>query len=237
MLVAAKKVSRQFLRKREDSNVFFPVRELDFSFGGGELVVIDGASGSGKSTLMSMLAGLLRPTDGEIIYRDSGEAPDMKLYGLNDRELAVFRNRHIGVVPQGQTAISSLTLRENILLPYTIYGGMCRKEKKTDDIAKYADELMGRLGIAELGGVMTSELSGGEQRRMAVARALIRKPEVVMADEPTADLDEVSTRLVMELLKEKSESGSAVLVVTHDRDVMPYADTMYHMDGGVLTMV
>lgn len=235
MLVTARNVSRQFLRKREDSNVFFPVRELDFALDAGELSVIDGASGSGKSTLMSMLAGLLRPTEGEVVYRKEGDFPDTKLYELSDKRLAGFRNRHIGVAPQGQTAVSSLTVRENILLPYTLFGGKLRK--KWGEAGSYADELMDRLGIAQLSDVMTSELSGGELRRMAIARALIRKPEVIMADEPTADLDEENTRLVMELLRAQRESGCSVLVVTHDREVMPYADTVYHMDGGVLTAV
>lgn len=231
MLVTARNVSRQFLRKREDSNVFFPVRELDFTLDTGELAVIDGASGSGKSTLMSMLAGLLRPTEGEVVYKAEGDFSDTKLYELSDKKLAGFRNRHIGVAPQGQTAISSLTVRENILLPYTLFGGKRRKKEEEN----YADELMDRLGIAQLSDVMTSELSGGEIRRMAIARALVRKPEVIMADEPTADLDEENTRLVMELLRAQSESGCSVLVVTHDREVMPYADTVYHMDGGALT--
>lgn len=231
MLVTARNVSRQFLRKREDSNVFFPVRELDFTLDTGELAVIDGASGSGKSTLMSMLAGLLRPTEGEVVYKAEGDFSDTKLHELSDKKLAGFRNRHIGVAPQGQTAISSLTVRENILLPYTLFGGKRRKKEEEN----YADELMDRLGIAQLSDVMTSELSGGEIRRMAIARALVRKPEVIMADEPTADLDEENTRLVMELLRAQSESGCSVLVVTHDREVMPYADTVYHMDGGALT--
>lgn len=235
MLVTARNVSRQFFRKREDSNVFFPVRELDFALDKGELAVIDGASGSGKSTLMSMLAGLLRPTGGEVTYRGDGDSPDTRLYELSDKKLASFRNSHIGVVPQGQTSISSLTVRENVLLPYTLFGGKYRK--KEGEAESYADELMEKLDIAELSDVMTSELSGGEIRRMAIARALIRKPEVIMADEPTADLDEENTRLVMELLRARSESGCSVLVVTHDREVMPYADTIYHMDGGMLTAV
>lgn len=236
MLVAARNISRQFIRKRKDSNVFFPVKELDFTLDTGELVVIDGASGSGKSTLMSMLSGILRPTTGEVMYCIGSDSDNTNLYKLNDRQLAEFRNKYIGVAPQGQTAVSSLTVRENILLPYTLYGKEYKKLKEAEQAETYADELMEKLGITELGDIMTSELSGGEMRRMAIARALIKRPEVIMADEPTADLDEENTHIVMELLKAQSMSGKAVLIVTHDRDVIPYADTVYHMKDGVLAI-
>ncbi len=225
MVVEAKQVSKQFLRKREDSNVFFPVKEVDFTLVPGEVTVISGSSGSGKSTLLHMLAGILAPTDGEILV--DGES----LYGKGDAALSRFRNESMGVIPQAQTAINTLTVLENILLPVTMYGA---KREALSQARERAGVLMERLGIQSLKNVKPTELSGGELRRMSIARALVRRPGLILADEPTSDLDEENTRLVLELLKETAGEGAAVLVITHDSQVLDYADAVYRMKDGTL---
>ena len=138
-----------------------------------------------------------------------------------------MRNRSFGIIPQGQTGLQCLTAAENVLLPVSMYGSSKGKEDK-------ARILLEKLGIDDLWDVYSNELSGGELRRMSVARALINDPGIIIADEPTGDLDADTTVLVMELLKERARNGAAVLIVTHDKDVMPYADTVYTMEKGVL---
>ncbi len=224
MVLEAKGASRQFIRKREGSNVFYPVKEANISLQSGEVTVISGASGSGKSTLMNMLCGILSPTEGEILLDDAN------LYAMDDKALSALRNRRFGIIPQVQTAIHSLTVEENILLPGTLYGGW----KTAKEHQARAQELQKRLGISSLKNVKASELSGGELRRMAIARALLLNPDVVFADEPTSDLDEENTALVLSLLKETAQQGSAVLIITHDKDVFPYADVAFRMKDGIL---
>ena len=229
MKLTAKGISKQFLRQREGSNVFYAVQETDFALEEGRLTVITGRSGGGKSTLLNMLSGLLSPTSGSIL------ADETDLYSLEDTALSAFRNQHFGMIPQGQTAIFSLTVEENILLPLTIYG-LQKKDPAAYEAAKaYAKELMAMTDIADLGPVMPSELSGGEMRRMAIARALIRHPDVVFADEPTGDLDDKNTQIILQLLKQIAEQGTAVLLVTHEKAALDYADILYRMDAGQLT--
>ena len=221
MKVKADNISRRYFRRSQGSNVFYAVTETDFSLSSGELTVIIGRSGSGKSTLLNMLAGILQPTGGQVYYDETD------IYALDDAKRSAFRNREIGVIAQGQTGLQSLTVLENILLPSRMYAG----EDKT--VAGLA--LLERLGIAHLQGVYPNELSGGEMRRLAIARALLGQPAVLLADEPTGDLDNENTHIVLGLLREAANQGAAVLLVTHEMEAAAYADHLYRMDGGVLT--
>ena len=221
MKLKAEKVGRRYFRSGKDTNFFYAVQQLDFEPEEGSVTVITGRSGSGKTTLINMLCGLLTPSDGSVLLdgRD--------IYELSDRERSLLRNRSFGIIPQGQTGLQCLTVAENVLLPVSMYGRTGEKEDK-------AKKLLEMLGIDDLRDVYSNELSGGELRRMAVARALINDPEIIIADEPTADLDADTTVLVMELLKERAKDGASVIIVTHDRDVIPYADSVYTMDKGEL---
>ena len=221
MKVKADKISRQYFRRSKGSNVFYAVAEMDFSLASGELAVIIGRSGSGKRTLLNMLAGILQPTGGQVHYDETD------IYSLDDAKRSVFRNQKIGLIPQGQTGLQSLTVLENILLPSRMYAD----EDKTSEAAALTE----RLGIAHLQGVYSDELSGGEMRRLAIARALICRPAVLLADEPTGDLDDENTHIVLGLLREAADQGAAVLLVTHETEAAGYADHLYRMDGGVLT--
>ena len=220
-MLRAEKISKEFIREMKGTNRFSAVQETDFNIKGGELVIITGRSGSGKSTFLNMLAGLLTPTKGRVFIDDTD------IYSLSDRELSRLRNQKTGFIPQGQTAVHSLSVIDNILLPYTLYGEY--------DKSEYAYELMERLDILSLENVFPKELSGGEIRRMSIARALIKKPEIILADEPTGDLDDENTRAVFEFFRDISNGGAAVVIVTHETDCEKYADRVLRMNGGVLS--
>lgn len=222
MELRAERISQDFLRYSAANGYFMAVQETDFCLRGGELTVITGRSGSGKSTLLHMLGGLLPPVTGCVLL-DGAD-----LYALGEDARARLRNRRIGMVPQCLMTLSALTVRENILLPALLYG-------EAEAAAPYADELMERLGIRKLGAVYPSELSGGELRRITMARALVRRPGILLADEPTGDLDDANTQLVLTLLRSAADGGTAVLLVTHEREAAHYADRHYTMDAGVLT--
>ena len=218
MELKAEGVSRRYFRQSKLSNVFLAVKETSLILPAGQLTEITGRSGSGKSTLLHMLAGLLTPTTGRVLLGSTD------LYALNDAERSKLRNKSIGVIPQGQTALRSLTVLENVKLPCVMYG-----DEVTDDTAL---ELLERVGLAALRYAWPNELSGGELRRLAIARALLRKPAVLLADEPTSNLDDENTRAVLRLLRQCADKGAAVLLVTHEREAAEYADRMLCMSDG-----
>ncbi len=221
MEVSVNNVTKQFMRKSKNSNVFEALKETNLTMQSGKLYEIMGRSGSGKSTLLNIIGGLLTPTGGSVVI------DGLDIYQLDDSELSAFRGENIGVIPQMQTGLASLNVYENIVLPLEIYG--------LKDETGYAYELMEKFDIAHLKEVMISELSGGEMRRMAIARALIRKPKVLLADEPTSDLDDENTQIVLSYLQEVAKTGIIVLLVTHESEALKYADEIYRMSGGVLT--
>lgn len=219
-IVRAENLRKQFFRKgRESARNFDAVAGVSLELSAGELVELVGRSGSGKSTLLNMIAGLAVPTEGSVIL----EGQD--LYALNDAELSKVRNATYGVVPQGQTALYNLTVVQNVKLPYLMY-------RPDDGIDDRAMALLSTLGIADLAEAYPAELSGGEMRRMAIARALICNPKVVLADEPTGDLDDENTIVVLESLRSIADAGAAVLVVTHEQAAEQYADRILRMDAG-----
>lgn len=220
MILKAENLSKRYMRKTGQANYFHAVKGVSLGLRRGELTVLMGRSGSGKTTLLHMLSGLLTPSEGVVRFGDAD------LYSMDDEALSRLRNEKIGVVPQGRSAIDSLTVLENVLLPGTMYGSGDEKE---------ALHWLEALEIAHLAGARPAELSGGELRRMALARALARKPAVLLADEPTGDLDDVSTERVLTALKDVTRnSGTAVLIVSHDTEATRYADVLYRMDGGML---
>jgi putative ABC transport system ATP-binding protein len=194
----------------------------------GKIYAVFGPSGSGKSTLLNMLSGLLAPTTGKVFL------DDRDLYSLEDKELSSIRNERMGFLPQGQTAIHSLTVLENVLVPYTLHGQAPRRRNELDAALSRAGALLGELEIGGLADVMPSELSGGEVRRMAIARALIRQPDFLFADEPTGDLDHQNTTIVLSLFRRLADHGLSIFLVSHDAEVFPYADVVYEMEKGVI---
>jgi len=221
MKLEARGVKKDFARGGNSGSVLEAVKPLDFSLESGELVEITGRSGSGKSTLLSMMAGMLVPTGGSICIDDTD------IYSMKEEERSRLRNDRIGLVPQGHTALRSLTVLENVMLPFVLY----HRETPPEDRAK---ELLQKVGLFDMKDERPNALSGGELRRMAVARALLMKPEVLLADEPTAGLDDENVELVMELLRSAADEGASVLLVTHENEARKYADRVFNMDGGRL---
>ncbi|MBR1751255.1 MAG: ABC transporter ATP-binding protein [Ruminococcus sp.] len=213
-------LTKEFIRETSGSNRFKAVDNVTLTLNGGELTVLMGRSGSGKTTLMNMLSGVLEPTSGSVLL------DERDIYSLSDKDLSRLRNKTFGMIPQGQTAVSSLNVFENIMLPFFLY------KDSTPQDEQYADELMKRLDISHLASAKPHELSGGELRRMAIARALVRRPGIIFADEPTGDLDDENTALVFDFLKQTAISGAAVMIVTHETDAGSYADTLFTMKAG-----
>jgi len=202
-----------------------PVRavdEVDLDIEAGEFVSVMGPSGCGKSTLLHLLGGLDRPDSGRLWL--AGERVD----GLSESEWAVFRRRHVGFVFQAFHLVDELTAVENVELPALLVGEHWR------DARERAMGLLEQLGITERAGHLPDRLSGGEKQRVAVARALMNEPALVLADEPTGNLDSRATGQILKLLAALRDTRRSVLVVTHDARVASTADRLLTMRDGVI---
>jgi putative ABC transport system ATP-binding protein len=189
----------------------------------GRFVALMGPSGSGKSTLLNILAGLDRPSDGEVVV--AGE----RLNGLSEDELAAFRARHVGFVFQFFNLIPVLSAEENVELPLLL------THLKKDERRARAATALRVVGLADRADHSPRTLSGGEQQRVAIARALVSDPEIIVADEPTGDLDAKNAEATLDLLRTlKAEFGKTVVMVTHDPRGERYVDEVHHLDKGVL---
>lgn len=246
MIIKAQDISVSYTRnakKDRKDNVINIIDPVDITIVPGKVTVIFGRSGSGKTTLLSVLAGLLKPSEGTVLY------DDIDIYKQKDDIFSEFRNQNIGFIPQGQSLISGLTVRENILLPareskrsaYTsgvnaVNANATSNENNEGSCTKRADDLISTLGLLDRADYLPSQLSGGEIRRCAIARALINDPSVIFADEPTGDLDDHNTKIVFELLRQKARDDAAVVIVTHEETAYNYADIVYRMDAGALAL-
>ena len=221
MIIEATGLTKEFARARGGKRLFTAVHPLDIGLEERQLTVVSGHSGSGKSTLANMLAGILTPTAGHV------RLDGTDLYSLRDEELSRLRNERIGLVPQGHTALRALTVLDNVLLPSILYS-------KDEAPAERARELLAAVGLDDLANAAPTELSGGELRRMAIARALLMDPAIVIADEPTAGLDSANATAVLTLLRDAADRAAAVLVVSHEAEAQRFADRSYVMEDGHL---
>lgn len=221
MIIEATGLTKEFARARGGKRLFTAVHPLDIGLEERQLTVVSGHSGSGKSTLANMLAGILTPTAGHV------RLDGTDLYSLRDEELSRLRNERIGLVPQGHTALRALTVLDNVLLPSVLYS-------KNEAPADRARELLSAVGLEGLADAAPTELSGGELRRMAIARALLMDPAIVIADEPTAGLDSANATTVLTLLRDAADRGTAILVVSHEAETQRFADRSYVMEDGHL---
>ncbi len=197
------------------------LRSVDFEIGRGEIVSIVGSSGAGKSTLLHILGTLDRPDSGSILLE--GQAVE----NLKGRQLAAFRNRHIGFVFQFHHLLPEFTALENVCIPGWIAG---RKKK---EVMEEANELLQTLGLGDRISNKPHQLSGGEQQRVAVARALINKPSIIMADEPTGNLDSARARGLHELFMDlRNRYQQTFLIVTHNEELAQLSDRVVHMKDG-----
>jgi putative ABC transport system ATP-binding protein len=217
-LLELRELSKEYKRGGRSFNA---VNRVNLSVEPGDFISIIGRSGSGKTTLLNMGAGLLHPTQGSVFF----EGKD--IHRLNDKDLSFLRNEKIGYVPQGQSLLSNFTVFDNVCIPWFLF-------KREGDAESRAFILLEKVGISRLAASYPRELSGGEMRRAAIARALINDPRLLIADEPTGDLDAQTTAEIMELFSAIAGAGTAVLIVTHELDTLNYGNKTYSMDEGKL---
>jgi ABC-type lipoprotein export system ATPase subunit len=198
------------------------VRNVSLEVERGEFVVITGRSGSGKTTLLSLVAGLTRPTSGKVLL------DDIEVWSLPDREQSLLRNKRIGFVFQFASLLPTLTSVENVMLP-TMFG-----EKQSDAyVYERASHLLEEVGLADKLLSYPRQLSGGQQQRVVIARALMNEPQLLLADEPTSDLDEMTEREIMEQFRHiHTETGVTVLLVTHSAELGRYGTRSIRMANG-----
>lgn len=199
------------------------LRGIDVSIAAGEFVTIMGHSGSGKSTLLSVLGGMNHPTTGEV------EMAGIKLYTLPGEKLADFRSQNLGFVFQAFHLIPYLTAQENVMLPLVV--SSLKNEAKREAARKALEQ----VGLGAKIDRLPNQLSGGEQERVAIARAIVNNPQILLADEPTGNLDSRMSNEVMALFRELNGGGQTVVMVTHNPDNCVYADrTIYLRDGRIV---
>ena len=198
------------------------VRALDhisFSVNKGEFITIIGPSGSGKSTLLHILGGVDKPTSGKVFMND------YDVYVQNDEQLAIFRRRQVGLIYQFYNLIPVLNVVENMTLPLKLDGQKVNEER--------VNELLDLLGLAERRKHLPSKLSGGQQQRVSIGRALINAPALVLADEPTGNLDSKSSQEIIGLLKHSNKKyGQTLIVITHDENIALQADRIIRIEDG-----
>ena len=203
------------------NNAVHALKDVSFSVDKGEYIAIVGESGSGKSTLLNIIGAIDIPTDGKVIISNKD------LFTMTDSELTVFRRRNIGFIFQGFNLIPELTVEQNIIFPVLL------DYKKPD--RKYLEELLNILGLQERKNHLPSELSGGQQQRVAIGRALITKPSLILADEPTGNLDSKNSSAVISLLKESSQKyEQTIIMITHSRSIAQAADRVLRVSDGIL---
>src|SRR6516164_5010272 len=219
-MIEIEKISKSY--SRGENGVVTALKEASFTIAPGEFVVVRGASGSGKSTLLNILGCLDRPTTGR--YRLDGE----DVSDLNDKQLSRVRNAKIGFIFQSFNLLPRTTAIENIEVPM-VYGDGCVDRKK-------AQASLERVGLGNRENHFAAELSGGEQQRVAIARALINTPALILADEPTGNLDVAAGEEVMGLLQALNREGRTILLVTHDNAVAAYASReIFLRDGSIVS--
>lgn len=218
-ILEVENITKKFIR---GDRGFYALEDVSFSVDKSELVYIKGKSGSGKSTLLNLIAGLLRPDSGSVNFN----GVDISTY--SDEKISEYRNVSIGYVPQNLGTLPNLTIAENVELPFHIY-------KKQDSARERALMLLDKMHILELKDEFPRSLSGGELKRVLLARALMNEPKLIITDELTSDLDSATTKDIMKILYDIHESGTTLIMVTHDDDIIRDKDRVIHMEAGKLT--
>ena len=197
------------------------LKNVNLSINKGEFVVIVGPSGSGKSTLLHLIGGVDKPTSGKVFINN------VDIYNLKEKDLSIFRRRNVGLIYQFYNLIPVLSAKENILLPAELDNRKIDKE--------YLDDLLNTLGLKERENHLPNELSGGQQQRTSIGRALINRPAIVLADEPTGNLDSKNSKEVIELLKLSVKKYKQTLImITHDINIALQADRVITIEDGII---
>ena len=218
-LIEIKKLSKTYESGEEH---ILALANVDLSIERGEFISIMGPSGSGKSTLLTILGGLNHPTEGEVAV------DEITIYQLPMEKLADFRREYLGFVFQSFQLIPYLTVIENVMLPLAI------TEKSNREQLNMAEEILGRMGLKGKGKRLPDQLSGGEQERVAIARALVNSPPILLADEPTGNLDTQTGREIMELFKSLNEVGQTIVMVTHNPENVAFSSRTVHLRDGMV---
>lgn len=216
-MIEAEKITKSYKNGEKE---LLAVNQATFSIERGSFILVVGRSGSGKSTLLSMLGGLTRPTQGTV--RIDGE----EIWSLPDNRISRIRAEKMGFVFQFSGLLPTLTALENVALPVLFNG------KPGEFTTKRAEELLVSFGLNDKFTSYPSQLSGGELKRVAIARSLINDPAILLADEPTGDLDVDTEKEIMELFRKINHEGKTVLVVTHNPDLSVYSDRIFRMEKG-----
>jgi putative ABC transport system ATP-binding protein len=200
--------------------------DLNLSVSEGEMIVLLGRSGSGKSTLLNMISGIDKPDSGEVNIGGTN------LAALDEKDRTLFRRKNIGFIFQSFNLISTLTAHENVLLPRKLKGAT------DDETLNKAQDFLDQVGLGDRGDSYPDRLSGGEQQRVAIARALAHEPMLILADEPTGNLDYETGRQILDILNDLvRKNGRTMIIATHDRDICKIADRVLELRGGKLSQV
>jgi lipoprotein-releasing system ATP-binding protein len=214
---------KKHFKTESETGVLEILRGVDFSLRKSEIAAIVGSSGSGKSTLLHILGGLDKPTEGEIFWDEES------IYTFKTDQLADLRNQKVGFVFQFHHLLPEFTAVENVLMPAYIKGDDFKKAQQR------AESLLERFGLSERLNHRPTQLSGGEQQRVSMARALMNKPKIILADEPTGNLDEKNTENILSLLFELRRTDEvSIVLITHEKDIANRCDSVYSLQKGLL---
>ncbi len=211
-------ITKKYLRNKREISV---LDNLDLFLPDGKLIVISGDSGAGKSTLLNIISGVSSPTKGKVFYREE------EITDYSEERLADFRREHLGIVTQNCELIPYLTLYENLELSYEL-----NKQTTSKKVEKEIMKVLADLGLENLESEYPKSLSSGEIKRAAIARSIISKPEIVIMDEPTANLDRKNVRRVLEVLRSFKESGGMVIISSHEGEAIDFADVHINLSDG-----
>ncbi len=237
-LVRLDALSKSYYEAGQEKRV---LEAVDCSFPAGQFTCLSGKSGSGKSTLLNLISGIDRPSAGRVFIRDDGV--EVEMTAMRERQRTLFRRRNIGIVFQFFNLIPTLTVLENVTLPIELAGEggaprifAPRATPEADRTGhRRAEALLERVGLGDRLDTFPDRLSGGEQQRVAIARALIHDPILILADEPTGNLDEGAGDVILELFLELiRDAGKTLIMATHDTDIADYADQVFFLERGRL---
>ena len=219
-MISLRQVSKTY---ETPAGKFSALKEVDLDIGAGEFVGVVGKSGSGKSTLLNMVAGIDRPTSGSV------DVAGTAVHSLSENKLAVWRGRNVGFVFQFFQLLPTLTAAENVMLPMDFSKSFPLRERR-----QRALELLDLVEVGAHADKLPATLSGGEQQRVAIARALANEPSLVLADEPTGNLDSVTAKAILDLFRDMANRGTTVVIATHEADIARVIDRRIEISDGAL---
>ena len=215
-MIELKNITKEFSTPRGRLTV---LKDFNLKIEDGTFLGIEGKSGAGKSTLLSIIAGLQKADAGQVLLGQ----PPVNILTLNDKELSAFRNKNIGFVSQEQSFLENLTVLDNVRLP-AFLGNNSKGKIDSEEISKRALSLLESLGIAGLAESYPRDLSGGENHRVLIARALMNNPEYILADEPTDSVDTEQTQSIIKIFRRLADEGKTILIASHDKEALKLCD-------------